>query len=485
MIAQAAFSYREFSSIDHASEEFSSTQLPATLAILDVQQALKENFGFSQTLHVAADPVAVEKAILANIAKIDRRLTEYPNYIRNDEARRQFEEFAALRAAWVNSFKELMRLQKAGLKDEASAWVGTYVLPAYEAANRALTEITDQNVDGLTVTNQAIRDDVQLGTHALIVGIVSALLGSLVLAFFLCRAIAKILQTAAHALTEGANEATAAAGQVAAASQNLASGASQQAAALEETSASAEELGSTIHQNAERGSVAKSLAIAAGQATRESMTKATHLNTAMAEMRASNSEIGKIVKTIDEIAFQTNLLALNAAIEAARAGFSVVADEVRALAHRSATAAQETSEKIQTALARSDEEIRVASDIVKGLTEIDGRVHELEKIVVEISVSASEQAQGISQINSAMSQIDHVTQSNAAAAEQAASAAEELAAQAIQVNAIVRQISLLAGAANASSATTDESQEKSPPSPTPQSRQKAGATMQEAAVSTA
>src|SRR3954451_12991056 len=92
------------------------------------------------------------------------------------------------------------------------------------------------------------------------------------------------------------------------------------------------------------------------------------MNTAMDAIKASSDGIAKIIKTIDEIAFQTNILALNAAVEAARAGeagagFAVVAEEVRSLAHRSAQSAKETAAKIEEAIQNSEQGVRISGKI--------------------------------------------------------------------------------------------------------------------------
>ena len=264
------------------------------------------------------------------------------------------------------------------------------------------------------------------------------------------RMIVKPLRAATDMLTVGSNEIVSAAGQVSNASQSLASGASQQAASLEETGASIEELSSMTKRNAQSAGEARSIVQAASTSADASAESVTKLNKAMTELKVSSSEVAKIVKTIDEIAFQTNILALNAAVEAARAGeagmgFAVVAEEVRNLAQRSALAAKETADKIDAALARSDEGARISEEVSGNLSGIIGQVHKLAGLISEIATASNEQSQGIAQVNTAISEIDKVTQSNAAAAEQSASASEELNAQASELNSLVGNLLKLVG----------------------------------------
>ncbi len=127
--------------------------------------------------------------------------------------------------------------------------------------------------------------------------------------------------------------------QVFASAQQLAEGSSSQASSLEETSSSLEELSSMTKQNADNASQARAMMQDAGRIVEKVNRHMDDMAKAIAEITRSSEETGKIIKTIDEIAFQTNLLALNAAVEAARAGeagagFAVVADEVRNLAMR-------------------------------------------------------------------------------------------------------------------------------------------------------
>jgi methyl-accepting chemotaxis protein len=170
----------------------------------------------------------------------------------------------------------------------------------------------------------------------------------------------------------------------------------------------------------------------------------------MEGIKASSAEIAKIIKTIDEIAFQTNLLALNAAVEAARAGeagagFAVVAEEVRALAQRSATAARETAGKIEVALQRSEDGSRISSEVSGVLTQMVEQVRRMETLVGEIAGASGEQSQGIAQVNQAVSDMDKVTQTNAAGAEESAAAAQELSAQSRQLQRLVSDLRQLVG----------------------------------------
>lgn len=287
-----------------------------------------------------------------------------------------------------------------------------------------------------------------LSTLAWLAPLTVAVLAGFVL--LIQRSVVRPLRTASNALIAGSEQIAAAATQVSATSQTLAGGASEQAASLEETSAALEQMSGVTKRNADHASSAKELANAARTSADRSSASVDKLNAAMGQLKGSSGEIAKIVKTIDEIAFQTNLLALNAAVEAARAGeagagFAVVAEEVRALAQRSASAARETAGKIESALHNSEEGSRIGVEVTESLGEIIEKVRQLDSLVAEIAQASSEQSQGIHQVNTSAVELDKVTQSNAAAAEESASAAEELNAQAAELNGLVGQLFALIG----------------------------------------
>lgn len=224
------------------------------------------------------------------------------------------------------------------------------------------------------------------------------------------------------------------AGQVSESAQELSQGATEQASAIEQIGASLNELSGRTQENAENAETANQLAVSARDAANNGSNQMQEMVAAMQEINESGQNIGKIIKTIDEIAFQTNLLALNAAVEAARAGqhgkgFAVVAEEVRNLAARSAKAAGETAELIDGTVKKGENGTLIANRTAEALDEIVSSISKTADLVGEISVSSKEQTDGINQVNDGIRQVDQVVQRNTSGAEESAAAAEELSGQ--------------------------------------------------------
>jgi methyl-accepting chemotaxis protein len=272
------------------------------------------------------------------------------------------------------------------------------------------------------------------------------------IAVILSKAITRPVAVAVAALEGAADETASAAGQVATSSQTLAQGASEQAASLEETSATLEEISSMTKRNAESAGKTKQLANQTRVAAESGAGSMDQMKSAMAAIKESSTNIAKIVKSIDEIAFQTNILALNAAVEAARAGeagagFAVVAEEVRSLAQRSAQAARETAERIEDSVNKSEHGVQISVKVSESFGEIVAKARQVDELIGEIATANHEQTQGVAQVNDTVSQMDRITQSNAASAEESAAAAEELNAQTECMREAVRNLQHLIGAA--------------------------------------
>ncbi len=244
-----------------------------------------------------------------------------------------------------------------------------------------------------------------------------------------------------------AEEVDSGSGQISEASQSLSQGATESAASIEEISSSITEIGGQTKANAENASQANLLATQTRTAAEAGNQKMNGMMEAMTEIQQSSNQIAKIIKVIDDIAFQTNLLSLNAAVEAARAGkhgkgFAVVADEVRNLASRSAKAAKETSEMIESSISKVKAGTEIAKMTEAALQEIVSSSVKVADLVAEIAAASNEQAQGIAQIGQGLEQIDKVTQQNTANAEETAAAAEELSGQARELNSLLANFNL-------------------------------------------
>lgn len=244
------------------------------------------------------------------------------------------------------------------------------------------------------------------------------------------------------------------------ASQSLAQGSGEQASSIEEISASIEEVAEQTKQNAGAASQANEVVSSAMDQAKQGNGRMSEMMRAMAAINESSTNISKIIKAIDDIAFQTNILALNAAVEAARAGsagrgFAVVADEVRTLAGKAAAAAKETTALIEDSIQKVQAGTTLAHDTAAILREIVDNTARSAELVSGIATASNDQTAGIEQISIAVNQVAQVVQTNSATAEETASVSEELAAQAEELKAIVAQVRLKASSISAAIGSGD------------------------------
>lgn len=243
-------------------------------------------------------------------------------------------------------------------------------------------------------------------------------------------------------IREAANQVSISSAQVASASEALAQGSTEQASAIEQVTVSIDDVAERTKQNAQQANAAADMMAKAIADVKKGNAEMQEMMKAMDAINTASESISKIIKVIDDIAFQTNILALNAAVEAARAGeagmgFAVVAEEVRNLAAKSASAAAETAEMIEDSIKKVAIGSKIASDTAVALDKITAIVSESENIVNEIAKASNYQATAIAQIDQAVEQVSQVVQNNSATSEECAAASVELSNQAGKVKELV------------------------------------------------
>lgn len=235
-------------------------------------------------------------------------------------------------------------------------------------------------------------------------------------------------------INSGSSEVYLGSNQIADGSQALADGTTKQAAALEEISAAITEASEQIARTAENALKAGEISKKTQERVNRQDREIQSMVAAMERINEASIEIEKIIKTIDDISFQTNILSLNASVEAARAGesgkgFSVVADEVRALAGKAAESAKSTESLIGMAIDAIHQGSALADEVSASMKEVKEMSGEMAELITWIASASTEQNNSISQITSGVEQISQVLQTNSAAAEESASSCETLLGQ--------------------------------------------------------
>lgn len=239
------------------------------------------------------------------------------------------------------------------------------------------------------------------------------------------------------------------ASQISDASIHLSEGACHQASSLQELTATIDEVKGQINLSTDNADKAKTCANGVKDGAIDGNRHMEEMLKAMDEINVSSSNISKVIKAIEDIAFQTNILSLNAAVEAARAGqygkgFAVVAEEVRNLAARSAEAAKETTDMIENSIQRAEYGTKIAKTTANAFNEIVGGIEQVAGLVGEIADASAGQSSSISQINNGIVQVSGVVQANSAASEECAAAIEELYKQSETLKDMVQTFKLKA-----------------------------------------
>ena len=234
-----------------------------------------------------------------------------------------------------------------------------------------------------------------------------------------------------HSIHKATGDVAMRAGEISDVSGQLSQATSEQAATVQELSASITEIHAKTSENTVMAQDAAALAESIKVHAEKGSHQMSEMTKAVEEINKASHDISRVIKVIDDIAFQTNILALNAAVEAARAGeagkgFAVVADEVRNLASKSAAAAKETSELIETSMKKAEAGATIANETAASLSDIVTGINESTQLISKIAESGAEQDVAISQIDAAIQQVSETVSLNSATAEESAAYSEEL-----------------------------------------------------------
>ena len=425
------------------------------------------------------------KETSAHISTIQK---EFEASVSTDAAREMLVTIAQRRQAYLDARAELTRQVRDGDAGTAETMLAQKVLPASEVYIEAMKALRTHEQALADASGEEVRRKVQvaitvlvsLGAAALVLGIGSAFVITRSVAKPLAHAVATAqriaqkdlsqpldssrrdelgdllralgqMQAALHQMVGQVRSSTdsisTASAEIATGNQDLSTRTETTAANLQQAASAMEQLTGTVKQSADSARQANQLAASAAAVAARGGEVVSRVVSTMDDINASSKKIADIIGVIDGIAFQTNILALNAAVEAARAGeqgrgFAVVAGEVRSLAQRSAEAAKEIKALIGASVDKVDSGSKLVADAGSTMQEIVGSVQRVTDIIGEITAAASEQSDGIGQVNGSVAQLDQMTQQNAALVEQGAAAAQSLQEQASRLAEVVRTFRL-------------------------------------------
>lgn len=256
--------------------------------------------------------------------------------------------------------------------------------------------------------------------------------------------IASSMQSVIEGVSTASSQVTIGADSVSETATSLAMGASEQSQTVDELNEIIEHFMTLVSQSVDNADKAKEDSNQTGECIENSNASMKELLNSMEQITEMSTQIEKIVKTIDDIAFQTNILALNAAVEAARAGaagkgFAVVADEVRNLASKSAEAAKGTTALIQNTTEAVAKGSAIANATAESLDAVTTKSRDVNDLVESISKACDEQRAQISVITDKLGAISDIARKNAATAEESAASSEELSGQARTLDDLMAQ----------------------------------------------
>ena len=470
LIIISVISYTNLATLDREISDIVEDKFPKTVQANNIIDSINASAYRLRNAYIfsGAERQAALDAIPGYRKTIGDNLELLEKTIHSDKGKDMLNKVRAARDAYVADQDKFLALLKENRLEEIVTLMQTGLRKTQSEYMKSITDLIEYQTNLMNASGKLAEGHARQAQTLILVLSASAMLLSIIIAFFIARSVLKqlggepdyaramvariadgdltvkmetnpkdtssllfamkqMVERLTQVVTDvnsGAQALASASEEVSATSQQLSQASSEQAASVEETSASIEQMTSSIAQNTENAKITDGMA---SKAAKEAAEGGESVNATVAAMK----QIAKKIGIIDDIAYQTNLLALNAAIEAARAGehgkgFAVVAAEVRKLAERSQVAAQEIGEVASSS-------VELAEKAGKLLDSIVPSIRKTSDLVQEISAASSEQSSGAGQINSAVSQLSQTTQQNASSSEELAATAEEMSSQAAQL----------------------------------------------------
>jgi methyl-accepting chemotaxis protein len=329
----------------------------------------------------------------------------------------------------MNDVTDVMKKMSAGAVHIAieSKYKGQYKI-LVDAVNHLLSSLGQIIEEVSSVLSKMANGDLRIDSVQDFSGDYASISSSL-------KSILSALNSTMYDIHEASAQVAIGSNQIASSSQVLSQGAEEQSNSIEEITESVAALTKQIRQNADYSDEADKISSSVRDSAQKGNGQMKDMVQAMEDIREASSNISKIIKVIENIATQTNILALNAAVEAARAGvagkgFAVVAGEVKALAQKSASAAKDTTELIESTIEKIKMGADIAGETAVAFQDIYSGIVSASDIIGKINTASNEQTVSVERINQAIIQVSTVVQTNTATAEESAAASEELSGQA-------------------------------------------------------